>query len=301
MKMKASHYNLKKLIVLGSASVFTLLAVPLMSDLAFENSGLVTSAQAAESGQGGKGGESGNGGSGEQGAKKKGQGSSHETSSGGASKAVEGVVTEEEGGKGKMGSTVGGQGKKQDNKMSGSGKGAPGEDSDAKGPRHSGGTGTGSGGGKPAWSNSGIPEVELGRLNVARSPAKVLDKSLVTALATLNTLNSTTDSLYEAPTLDAAIAMLAASTTRIDSPLENLAMLKDLLADGKVGTFDPVMPDADFAALLLGSAADKTVPITADTVKAMSVILKVTFPAPDAAIATSADLVRSTINTAHGE
>ena len=47
--MKARHYNLKKLVVLGSASVFTMLAVPLMSDIAFDHSTvLVSAAQAAD-------------------------------------------------------------------------------------------------------------------------------------------------------------------------------------------------------------------------------------------------------------
>lgn len=307
--MKTINFTLKKLIVVGSASVFTLLAVPVVSNFAFDNTGpLVAVAQAAEDGHGGeKGGHGGSGGAGGEQAKK-GSGGSHESASGGASKAVEGVVSEEEeeGGKGKMGSGVHGQGSYQDSKQKGGGS-APGpggtndEPNDAKGPRYSGGAGTGSSGGKPIWAQEGIPEVELGRLNVARAPAKLLDKSLVTALTTLNTLVATTDSLYEAATLEAAVAMLAASATRIDSPIENLAMLKDFLADGLLGSFDPTMSDADFAALLLGSAADKTVPITADTVKAMSVLLGVTFPDSDAVIAADADLVRSTINIAHGE
>ena len=71
--------------------------------------------------------------------------------------------------KGKQGEGQKGQG----NAGQGQGQGGPGEDSDGKGPQAGSG---GSEGGKPAWAQEGIPEVELGRLNVARSPDKVLDQ-----------------------------------------------------------------------------------------------------------------------------
>ena len=320
--MKASNLTLKKLIMLGSASVFTLLAVPLMSDAAFENSVFVTTAQAAESGHTDSG-HSGSGGKGgTQGGQKKGQGGSHESASGGASKAVEGVVTEEEGGKGKMGSGVGGQGQKQDNKMSGGGT-SPGpggindEPNDAKGPRYAGGAGTGSQGGKPVWAQEGLPknadgsEVELGRLNVARAPGKLLDKQLVEALAgVVDIVAGDTPSIYEASTLAEAITLIKADALRVDSPLANLALLKDFLSDGVLdgnyvttdGTtnmvLDPAMSDADFVSILLGSAADKTVAITSGTVGSMEVILKLDL-GDDAAVATTSDAVREAILFAH--
>ena len=321
--MKASNLILKKLIVLGSASVFTLLAVPLMSDVAFENSVLVTTAQAAEGGAT----DSGHSGSGSkggtQGGQKKGSGGSQESASGGASKAVEAVVTEEEeGGKGKMGSGVHGQGSYQDSKQKG-GASSPGpggtndEPNDAKGPRYSGGAGTGSQGGKPVWAQEGLPknadgsEVELGRLNVARAPGKLLDKQLVEALAgVVDIVAGDTPSIYEASTLAEAITLIKADALRVDSPLANLALLKDFLSDGVLdgnyvttdGTtnmvLDPAMSDADFVSILLGSAADKTVAITSGTVGSMEVILGLDL-GDDAAVATTSDAVREAILFAH--
>jgi hypothetical protein len=320
-----NQFNLKKLLVVGSASVFTLIAAPLISDLATQgNSVLVTSAQAAESGHT-DGGHSGSGGKGgTQGGQKKGQGGSHEGASGGASKSVEGVVTaeEEEGGKGKMGSGVGGQGQKQDNKMSGGGTspgpgGVNSEPNDAKGPRYAGGAGTGSQGGKPAWAQEGLPknsdgtEVELGRLNVARAPGKLLDKQLVEALAgVVDIVAGDTPSIYEASTLAEALNLIKADALRVDSPLANLALIKDFVSDGVLdgnyvttdGTtnmvLDPAMSNTDFVSLLLGGAADKTIAITTGTVGSMEVILKLDL-GDDAAVAASSDAVRQAILFAH--
>ena len=50
----------------------------------------------------------------------------------------------------------------------GQGQGGPGEDSDGVGPQ-AGGPSDSAGGGQPPWASEGIPEVELGRLSVARS------------------------------------------------------------------------------------------------------------------------------------
>lgn len=321
--MKATQFGLKKLIVAGSASVFALLAVPAVTDLAFSANPLMTSAQAAEDGHSGSGGSgSGSGGSAVKG-QKKGSGGSHKSASGGASKAVEGVVSEEEeGGKGKMGSGVHGQGSYQDSMQQG-GSGAPGpggttgEETDAKGPRHSGGATTGSSGGKPVWAQEGLPknsdgsEVELGRLNVARAPGKLLDKQLIEALATLKTIVSADGtSIYEAANLSAAIAQIVADGLRVDSPIANLAMLKDYLSDGVIdgnyvtsdGTtnqiFVPSMSQDEFVSVLLASAADKTVPITSGTVGSMKVILGLDL-GDDAAVATMSESVRQAISYAH--
>lgn len=326
--MKARHYNLKKLVVLGSASVFTMLAVPLMSDIAFDHSTvLISAAQAADDhdhATGGSGGKGGKGGSATDG-QKKGSGGSHESASGGASKSVETVVgEEEEGGKGKMGSGVHGQGSYQDSKQKGGGS-APGpggtndEPNDAKGPRYAGGAGTGSQGGKPVWAQEGLPknadgsEVELGRLNVARAPGKLLDKQLIEALSSLAVIVAESgSSIYTVGSLDAAIALIKQDAARVDSPLANLALLKDFLTDGVLdgnyvktdGTtnevLNPTMSDADFVSILLGSAADKTVTITTGTVGAMETLLGLDL-GDDATIATSADAVRSAILEAHDD
>ncbi len=269
------------------------------------DTGLVSKAM-AEEGSGHEGGASGKG----KGASKKG-GAGHETE-GGGSKSLESKVLEEgtdtgenEGPHGSTGSSD--KGKKGDKKMSGSGKGGPSADSDAKGPRHAGGTSTGSKGGKPTWSQEGIPEVELGRLNVARSPAKVIDKATVTALTTLQA----TPDLYLLPTLDAVKnAILNSKTTpivRIDSPLENLGLYKDLLKDGKIvlpngTTFTTSLSKTDLAGIFLGGASDKTLPISNNTVIAVTKILGVTLTdAEVAAVQASAEAIRTAIATAHGE
>ena len=359
--MKTGKFNFKKLMVLGGTSVFTLLAVPLVADLAFDGSrALLATAQAADGvpaggGQGGQGGtaggqQKGQGGStsgagrttdaagasqaggqgGTSGGEQKGQGGSTSGGAsegsgrgqggpaGGASKATDGAATS---GSGSMGSGARGQGSSQDNKQQG-GSSAPGpgginnEPNDAKGPRFSGGAGTGSSGGKPVWAQEGLPtnpdgtEVELARLNVVRAPGKLLDKQLIEATAALADLVAGGGSLYQSADLAAALALISQDVVRVDSPLANLALLKDFLSDGVIdgnyvttdGTtnqlLDPAMPDAAFVSLLLGSAADKTVPITVGTVGAMEVLMGLDL-GDNAAIAESADAVRKAILDAH--
>ncbi len=273
--------NLKKLVVIGGASVFGLLAVPLVADYVTDGmSNMVASAQAAEDGHGSTGGHSGSGGGADKGQVKKGAGGSHESGAGGPSKSVEAVVSEDEEGSGK------------------------------KGPSYKGG-GTDRTRGKPAWAQEGIPVVELGRLNVARAPGSLLDKQLIEALATLNTIvGASGTSIYEASNLSAAIAQITTDALRVDSPLANLALLKDFLSDGVLdgnyvtsdGTtnmvLDPAMTDAEFVAVLLGSASDKIVEISKDTVTALETILGLEM-GDDAAIATMADDVREAILYAH--
>lgn len=376
--MNTSKFNFKKIIAVGSTSVFTLLAVPMAADIAFSNGSVfLTAAHAAGEGntdgvKGGKGGASGSGegatggagkgsSSGTQGGADKAAGTADAGKSGGsqsgsgatsgaqggassgAGKGASGAgksdsgqggkssaasgsstvtTTEEDGGKGQMGSGVHGQGSFQDSKQKG-GAASPGpggtndEPNDAKGPRFSGGAGTGSSGGKPAWAQEGLPtnadgsEVELGRLNVARAPGKLLDKQLVEALSGLAAIvASPGDSIYTVNTLDKAIALILTDSVRVDSPLENLALLKDFMTDGVIdgdyvtadGTtymvLDPSMTDAEFVSLLLGSAADKTVTITAGTVGAMETLLGVEL-GDNASIAAMADSVRKAILTAH--
>lgn len=194
----------------------------------------------------------------------------------------------------------------------GSGQGGPSSDSDAKGPRYGGGANSnqpGESGGKPAWAQGAIPEdVELGRLSVARAPAHVLDKSLAEALAAID------PSLYSLDTLQQVLDAIktnqlpdGSSFTRIDSPLENLALYKDILTDGKIGDGSTIVVDASntklLLAIFLGSAADKTIPITADTVTALNTIFKVDLPSGVSAesLANDADLVRQAILEEHGE
>jgi hypothetical protein len=100
------------------------------------------------------------------------------------------------------------------------------------------------GGGRPVWADDGIPEVELGRLNVARSPSHVLDKALAEAHTTLS----------------------KGAQASLHSPLQNLALYKEAMS-GKSGW------TKEQAARFLGAAADKNIPISTDTVKALNTIL----------------------------
>lgn len=202
---------------------------------------------------------------------------------------------------------------------------AAGEEGASEGRRGRGGGGGGSAGkaegggsgGRPVWASEGIPEVELGRLNVARAPAGVLNHALgeVTsnwpntsrAVITLNNGEQmTVAELYSRPAGEFAriVQNNYRAIVRIDSPLENLGLLKDLVSNQKTALAG-VTPasQTDLAAIFLGSASDKTMPITADTVTALYAILGLPGLSAEqtATLANEADAVRSGINTGHGE
>ena len=189
--------------------------------------------------------------------------------------------------------------KGQENAGQGKGQGGPGEDSDGKGPQ-AGGAADNSGG-KPVWAQEGIPEVELGRLSVARSPDKVLDRALAEAEASMT---PEMVAYYEL-SLEDAITELSLNFDEvafIDSPLQNLALLEDLL-EGGTALADAGVDNNDtlLAAMLLGAASDKTVPITTATVVAVTTILGT--PVNGDAAATLADMaedIRVAILAGHG-
>ncbi|MGA8049749.1 MAG: hypothetical protein WCA09_06185 [Burkholderiales bacterium] len=206
----------------------------------------------------------------------------------------------------------------------GQGQGGPSGDSDAKGPKY-GGAGSapvpGTQGGKPVWAQEGIPsDLELGRLNVVRAPAHVIDDSLATALAALQpafydqVVAIANSSLSEADKIAALQTLVKQSFTdttlvRIDSPLENLGLYKDLLTDGKIvatsATYDTtsnVNAALLLAAVFVGSASDKTIPVSTATVDAITKILQLTLPSGVSAdaIAAYAEAVRVAIVEAHG-
>ncbi len=200
----------------------------------------------------------------------------------------------EEGGKGNQGEG----GKGQGGQGSGEGQGGPGEDSDGQGPKAGSG---GASGGKPVWAQDGIPVVELGRLNVARSPDKVLDQALAEAMASLT---PEMIAYYELD-LDQAIAELSLNFDEvafIDSPLQNLALLGDLLEGGTALTGAGVDNDETLlAAMLLGAASDKTIAITTDTVIAVTKILGTPVTGDAAAeLAGLAEAIRVAILAGHG-
>ena len=192
----------------------------------------------------------------------------------------------------------------------GAGQGGPDETSDGKGPRVGGPSSSGSGGGKPAWAQEGIPEVDLGRLSVARSPDMVLQRSLEEAIATWTPAMA---DFYNLPLTeavpDAAIdTMLEAlslswdTITIYDSPLQNLALFKDVLEDGSSQL--PVTNDAEtLLAVFLGVASDKTLAITEDTVVAILTILSDELPTvievDVAAVAIDAEAIRIAVLAGH--
>jgi hypothetical protein len=89
-----------------------------------------------------------------------------------------------------------------------------------------------------------VLEVELGRLNIARAPDKVLDHALEEVLSKLDSLEITLEEL--ALLTDASGRLLLPGTaTAIDSPLENLALYQALLEaygdqSSYIEVFDPV-------------------------------------------------------------
>jgi hypothetical protein len=234
----------------------------------------------------------------------------------------------DEGPKG-QGGPVGDHGAKGSNSQQGvggrgSGQGGPSADSDAKGPRY-GGEGSkptpGTQGGKPVWAQEGIPsDLELGRLSVVRAPAHVIDKSLATALAALQPAfynqviviaNSTATLAEKIIALQNLVKLSFTDTTlvRIDSPLENLGLYKDLLTDGVIAaaaaTYDTTGSSTAallLAAVFVGTASDKTVPVSTATVEAINKIMALTVPTglTDADVAAAAEAVRQAIAEAHG-
>jgi hypothetical protein len=238
---------------------------------------------AAESGSGGHGaGASGGGHSGSDGHSDE----SHEDSDG-HSDTGEDSEGHSSGGKGKKG-TAGAQG-----------KGGPSADSDGKGPRA--GTSGGSQGGRPVWAKEGIPEVELGRLNVSRSPDRILAKA---AAEEISKLTPETVAFYSM-SLDQMITALKTdfdNVSMIDSPVANLGLLRDVLDGSSDLTAQGVVNTSDvLAAVFLGAASDKTISISPETAYAVSTILGFELSeAQSQALAKDAEDIRAAILEGHG-
>lgn len=196
----------------------------------------------------------------------------------------------------RSGQDAGGKGGSQSGKPS-----TAGEDSDGKGPK-AGQGGKGDSGGKPSWAQEGIPEVELGRLSVARSPDAVLDRALAEVVNTWNPALSSVYSMTSAAFAD-YVAANWDSITIIDSPLQNLAML-DALFDGTLNlSLLGINPAStlDLAAILVGVASDKTVPITDNTIIALNVIMDLGLTSTQiATLADKAEDVRLAVLEGHG-
>jgi len=159
---------------------------------------------------------------------------------------------------------------------------------------------------RPVWAREGIPEVELGRLNVARAPDQVLARAEGEALATYRQPMRVIYSL-SATQAAALLANNYRDVARFDSPVQNLALYRDLMTfgDTQLRKVDPELVPAsrlDLAAILLGSASDKTVPVSEDTVTAVNRILGLAEmdPADRAVLAGKAETVRQAILAGHG-
>lgn len=173
-----------------------------------------------------------------------------------------------------------------------------------------GGSTTSSKGGAPIWGKDGLvnpatgTSAELGRMNVSRAPRSVSDKQLAEALKAI-AADPTLADFYDSVAFIADPATNLDNVVRLDSPLANLAILKALLttkADISVtdasGTVVATIPyTTDALAILLGSASDKTLPISQDSVYAIFKILTQAEPTDYnlVEIATAAETVRQNI------
>jgi hypothetical protein len=156
-------------------------------------------------------------------------------------------------------------------------------------------------GGPPVWAREGIPEVELGRLNVGRAPGFVLARAEDKAL---EEFNQNMAALYDL-TAEQAATLLQTNydeSERIHSPVQNLALYKDLMIFGKT-QLPGVNPAStyDLAAIFLGSASDKNIPITNDTIIAINRILGLIDMSENdiTTLATKAEAVRTSILIGH--
>ena len=125
--------------------------------------------------------------------------------------------------------------------------------------------------------------VDIGRLNVGRSPTSVLDQRLDEAVTNINDADSIS--------LDASgrlVLTVDGEEKTIDSPLENLALYVELMTTGTISGVDVTKFSEDlvylvdeqytaddllFAASFLAAATDKTVPISVDKVAYINLIV----------------------------
>ena len=136
---------------------------------------------------------------------------------------------------------------------------------------------------------------------MARSPDQVLQRAYDEALASLSPEMVDFYSL----SLDEMIMELPTNwdnITIIDSPLQNLALLKEAL-DGTsaLTTLGVTNTNDTLMAVFLGVASDKALPISTETVVAVSTILgtPITDAAADA-LAADAEAIRIAVVAGHG-
>lgn len=207
------------------------------------------------------------------------------------------------GGQGGGGQGSGGQGAGQGS--GGQGAGGQGAGQGGSGQGAGAGKGAGSGGdqgGKPAWAKEGIPEVELGRLSVARSPDQVFARALDEVVSNWSPSWS---ALYSMTAEEFASYVTAnwGTFTMIDSPLQNLALMEAVLTGALAPSTLGVQPAStvDLAAIFAGVASDKSLAISVDTITALDTIMDLGLTdAQISAVAAKAEAVRSAVSDAHG-
>ena len=190
----------------------------------------------------------------------------------------------------------------------GSGKGpkAGGDHADGGSGAGQGGKGgsgeKGGSGNRPVWAGEGLPDVELGRLNVVRSPTHVLDRAYAESLSEFTTGMA---EFYSLPLRDALDRLRTEfrDIEMIDSPLQNLALFREALggtsvlitSGGVSNTNDSLM------AMFLGTASDKSIPVTPETAYSVALILGYELSQASAtALAENAEAVRQAVLEGHG-
>jgi hypothetical protein len=159
----------------------------------------------------------------------------------------------------------------------------------------------GDAGGKPVWAQEGIPEVELGRLNVARSPRQVIDRAFNEALASF-TPEVAAFYRLDIDAMERELSENWANVRIIDSPLQNLALMRDALDGSSVLAKVGITTANDtLLAAFLGTASDKGIPISAETAASVAAILGSPLtPAEATALAEQAERIRQAILEGHG-
>jgi hypothetical protein len=155
---------------------------------------------------------------------------------------------------------------------------------------------------RPVWAGLDFPEVELGRLNVSRAPTRVLDHARILAA---EDLPGEAGTLYGLSAEEAATLLRESfeSVERLHSPVQNLALYRELMTFGEIEFFDfPAASQLDLAAIFLASASERSKPITEDTVRALNMILGLVEldSADRQVLASKAEIVRAGMEVGHG-
>jgi hypothetical protein len=139
-----------------------------------------------------------------------------------------------------------------------------------------------------AGNETRLQAVDFARMSVARSPAKVMDKQMADVLVNLSTAQCLTLDpagrlVYSSPDtadVDSDGNTLELLSSAVDSPLQNLAIYRELMTNGSLGAPAITLPKPfleygilDTAAKALGAAADKGGKINIDLAVYLNQIL----------------------------